>query len=108
MSLHIPYAEPTLALGAPKRSSLPLTWWVLGNRVVAVVAGLLFAVHPLHTEVVANIVGRAEILAALWSLLALLVFLPAQPLGEEMGLDKPRGYWHGWVVGACYLFACLS
>src|SRR6266446_4313060 len=27
-------------------------------------AGLLFAVHPVHTEVVANGVGRAEVLAA--------------------------------------------
>ncbi len=38
----------------------------------AALAGLLFAVHPVHTEVVANGVGRAEILAALFSLLALL------------------------------------
>jgi len=36
-------------------------------------AGLLFAVHPVHTEVVANGVGRAEILAAGLCLLALLL-----------------------------------
>jgi len=41
--------------------------------VSAGLAGLLFAVHPVHTEVVANGVGRAEILAAGLSLLALLL-----------------------------------
>src|SRR5215467_559254 len=30
----------------------------------AFVAGLLFAVHPIHTEAVANVVGRSELLAA--------------------------------------------
>ncbi len=59
-----------------------LAWRILGNRAVAIVAGILFAVHPLHTEVVANIVGRAELLATAWSLLALLLFLPARPLAQ--------------------------
>jgi hypothetical protein len=35
------------------------------------VAGVLFAVHPLHTEAVTGIVGRAELLMALGVLLAL-------------------------------------
>ena len=33
-----------------------------------------FAVHPVHTEAVANVVGRAELLAALFVLLACLLF----------------------------------
>jgi tetratricopeptide (TPR) repeat protein len=37
------------------------------------VATLLFALHPLHSEVVANIKGRDEILALLFSLAALLL-----------------------------------
>ncbi|HVT79219.1 MAG TPA: hypothetical protein VHM90_01070, partial [Phycisphaerae bacterium] len=56
---------------------------IVGKRAVAVVAGVLFAVHPLHTEVVANIVGRAELLAAVWSLLMLLIYL--QPAGKSGG-----------------------
>ena len=36
-------------------------------------AALLFAVHPLHTEAVAMIVGRAELLAALFGILFLLL-----------------------------------
>ena len=38
---------------------------------------LLFAVHPVHAEAVAGIVGRAEILAALFMLLGLLALVPA-------------------------------
>jgi tetratricopeptide (TPR) repeat protein len=37
----------------------------------AAIAGALFAVHPIHTEVVANGVGRAELLAAVFALAAL-------------------------------------
>jgi len=37
----------------------------------ALIAAALFAVHPLHTEAVTSIVGRAELLAALFGLLAL-------------------------------------
>src|SRR5256884_4854733 len=36
----------------------------------ALVAGLLFAVHPVHVEAVANVVGRAEAMAALFAVLA--------------------------------------
>jgi hypothetical protein len=38
----------------------------------ALVAGLLFAVHPVHVEAVANLVGRAELMAGLFLLLAIL------------------------------------
>jgi hypothetical protein len=43
---------------------------------MALAAAALFAVHPVHTEVVASVVGRAELLSALgffaawWSFLA--------------------------------------
>ena len=38
----------------------------------AFAAALVFAVHPVHVEAVANVVGRAEILAAIWLLAAVL------------------------------------
>ena len=44
---------------------------LLGGRRLAVVAGLLFALHPVHTEAVTGIVGRAEVLSALFLLVAL-------------------------------------
>lgn len=37
---------------------------------IAMLAGLLFAIHPIHTEAVAGIVGRAEIMAALFIMTA--------------------------------------
>ncbi len=39
----------------------------------AALGGLLFAVHPVHVEAVAGLVGRAELLAAFWMLLALIL-----------------------------------
>ena len=42
---------------------------------VALGAGLVFAVHPVHVEAIANIVGNAEVLAGLFALLACLAWL---------------------------------
>lgn len=42
-----------------------------GSEFVATASGLLFAAHPIHTEAVAGIVGRAEILATCGVLIAL-------------------------------------
>ncbi len=58
-------------------AGVSLAVYGLGRRLfltpaAAGVAGALFAVHPLHTEVVAGIVGRAESLMALSVLLALV------------------------------------
>ncbi|HSV15157.1 MAG TPA: hypothetical protein VLI90_12935 [Tepidisphaeraceae bacterium] len=44
------------------------------GRGAAYIAGLLFAVHPVHVEAVANIVGRAELACALGILAALTLF----------------------------------
>ncbi len=44
------------------------------TRFVALAAGLIFLLHPSHTEAVAWISGRADLLATCFSLLALLAF----------------------------------
>lgn len=49
----------------------------------ALTAGVLFAVHPVHVEAVVGIVGRAEILACLFTLLA--VELSRRVLTREKG-----------------------
>ena len=51
------------------------------------VAGLLFAVHPAHTEVLGEIVGRAELLAAAGALGSVLLFLRARDAGDAGGRD---------------------
>jgi len=46
-----------------------------GRALVALVAALLFALHPVHTEAVASVVGRSELLAAAGFFLAWWCFL---------------------------------
>jgi hypothetical protein len=46
-----------------------------GNWQVSALAGLLFAAHPVHTEAVASVVGRAETLAAALGLGAWWLFI---------------------------------
>ena len=50
-----------------------------------VFAALLFSVHPVHTEVLGEIVGRAELLAAVFLLGSVLVFLRARETEEAGG-----------------------
>jgi len=64
-------------------------WW-LG---IAFVATLLFAVHPVHTEVVANVKGRDEIMALLGSLATLYTGIRYFNSGKI-----------GWVVASGVLF----
>ncbi|MDQ6770662.1 MAG: tetratricopeptide repeat protein [Gemmatimonadota bacterium] len=61
----------------------------------------LFAVHPLHVEVVGNIVGQAELLAALFMLIALLIFLRARRRGQVSVRDAS-------FILLLYLLGCLS
>jgi hypothetical protein len=61
----------------------------------------LFAVHPLHVEAVANVVGQSELLAALFMFLALLVFLRSR----RRGAVRPRDI---CVITLLYVLACLS
>ena len=63
---------------------------------VATIAGLLFALHPVHVEAVANIVGRAELMCALGVVGALILFF--RPLTNVRVVA---------IVG-CMIFAILS
>ena len=58
------------------------------------VAALWFAVQPVHVEVVANVVGRAELLAAAGCLVAVLAYLK---LGDDAAAP-PRGARTGALV----------
>src|SRR5690606_18032195 len=66
----------------------------------ALLGAVLFAVHPVHTEVVANVVGQAELLAAAGSLAACILFIdrPAERIG--------RGRW--LAIAALYAAAMLA
>ncbi len=79
-----------------------LRGWQAGHAqapLVAWMSALLFAAHPIHTEVVANIKGCDEIVALLGSLGALwLVFRYA---------DTGRVLW-AILAGVVFFLACLS
>lgn len=66
---------------------------------IAWLAAVLFAVHPIHTEVVANIKSCDEILAMLGSISALYYALKAR--------DTGRMKW-AYISGGIFLLACLS
>lgn len=66
----------------------------------ATAAAALFAAHPIHTEVVGNVVGQGELLAAGWALLALILALD----GERAGWSVRRS---AGVLGA-FTAALLS
>ncbi|KAL1398051.1 hypothetical protein pipiens_009269 [Culex pipiens pipiens] len=58
---------------------LPSFYRVVGSggrkfRGEAYLAAVLFVVHPIHTEAVSGIVGRAELLATFWFVVAVLVY----------------------------------
>jgi tetratricopeptide (TPR) repeat protein len=60
---------------------LALARVLLRSTVGAVAAAALFAVHPVHTEAVTNVFGRAELLAALFVLACLLALVRASGEG---------------------------
>ena len=66
---------------------------------MAFIAALLFAVHPLHTEVVANIKSSDEMLSFLFAFLAMNVFLKYSQSGKITQL---------LVGGLCIFLAYLS
>lgn len=67
---------------------------------IALVAGLLFAVHPVHVEVFANIVGQAEMWVALLMFIATLVFVRARKRGSLARSTIA-------VLGVLYFSACM-
>ncbi len=102
------------------------------SRTVALVAALLFAVHPIHSEAVANVTGRSEpqalvlglffllalgsgrtILAAflflgsLWSKESAIAFLPIAVAAELLATDRAgdRSRWLRFAPSASVLVA---
>ncbi len=96
------------------------TWWlallVIGlaphlpgrllqrRATVAVIAALIFALHPLQTQAVTYIVQRFASLAALWYLLSTACFVTAR---RAMTGGGPWRQWAGWIAGAV-LFAAAA
>lgn len=52
----------------------------------ALIGALLFALHPVHTEAVANVVGQAELLAAVTTLAACVIYARRRTDAAHIGL----------------------
>ena len=64
----------------------------------ALVGGLLFALHPVHVEAVANVVGRAEIIAATFFFAACLSWTS----------DDLSPLTRAWLAALCFLLAFFA
>jgi hypothetical protein len=65
----------------------------------ALVGGALFAAHPVHTEAVANVVGRAELYSALFVLGACLLFWNQEGLSRSWRIVRLLGIGTLFVLG---------
>ncbi|CAG9562902.1 unnamed protein product [Danaus chrysippus] len=67
------------------------------QRPFAALAALLFAVHPIHTEAVAGVVGRADVLACIFFLSSLLVY--------HRPTSNKKCVWLSIILGALSMLA---
>lgn len=77
--------------------------YLSGSLVVAGVASLLYAVHPVHTEAIAYIAGRADPLYAFFMLVSLVFFISAA--------QAPRASWARvkfFLSLVCFVLSILS
>ena len=95
----IPFHLANLALHALNAALVALLVAGLAGRVTGLLAGLLFAVHPIHAEAVVNAVGMAELLSAAAFLTACLVYWRSE------GRPGPR---HLLAIGVMYAVSMLS
>ena len=62
------------------------------SELAAGIAAMLFAVHPVHVEAVASVVGRAEVLATLFALGAVLMYRKDGELQDLSAGDRRRAF----------------
>lgn len=73
---------------------------LFGDGYWTLIAGLLFASHPIHTEAVAGIVGRANIGACLFFLLSLMCYV------KHCSTRGSSPSTWGWILGAGLCAGC--
>ncbi|MEO0038084.1 MAG: hypothetical protein RIQ59_1295 [Bacteroidota bacterium] len=78
---------------------LVLEWLGEEKKMIAILAALIFAVHPIHSEVVSSIKNRDEILAFLFAMLAALT------INKYYASKK---WWNALLVGVFFAFGMLS
>ncbi|MCW3123152.1 MAG: tetratricopeptide repeat protein [Flavipsychrobacter sp.] len=69
------------------------------NYIMALIATIIFAIHPIHTEVVANVKSRDEIMSVLFICLTFIYAFKYREIGKK---------WMLWVSLLSFLLAFLS
>lgn len=95
----LPFHVTSILLYAALSAAVYRLAALLTSRRAALVTGTVFAVHPVHVEAVANIVGQAE----LWVALILVVLLRAYIRMRRAGELGPREI---GLFAVAYLAAC--
>ncbi|KAF4673643.1 Protein O-mannosyl-transferase tmtc4 [Perkinsus olseni] len=89
---------------------IPLCTIVLGApRLLAVIGAALFACHPVHTENLLYLVCRADILAALFSIISIVLYISAAGHNNkaDSGLSRNEEGPHWVLMMSGCLLACL-
>ncbi|GAB3991045.1 hypothetical protein GCM10028807_19940 [Spirosoma daeguense] len=94
--------------------------WLNGQTIIAFLIGLVFIAHPIHTEIVANIKGRDEILSFLFIALMLLTYWKHLEAKSQFWFKGPATDWllggllglfsivGGWVIGSSLMVNSLG
>ena len=72
---------------------------LFNDRLLSLITGLLFVVHPIHTEAVCYISGRADSLSALFILLSFIFYVK---------IEKKKSFFSEALVFIFYVLALLS
>lgn len=83
-------------------ATLTLYWFsniLFGDRLLSLLTSIFFLVHPIHTEAIAYISGRADSLALLFLLLCFIFYIKA--------LNKQKLYFYLFTI-VTYIAALLS
>lgn len=75
---------------------------LLASRLTALLAALLFATHPVHTEAVAYIAGRTDVIMSIFFLASLIFYMKFRKP------DGARSYRHYGAAIVCFLLALMS
>ncbi|XP_055762204.1 protein O-mannosyl-transferase TMTC1-like isoform X1 [Salvelinus fontinalis] len=75
---------------------------------LAFLTALLFAVHPIHTEAVSGIVGRADVLACMLFLLAFLSYIRSVGVCGSGSADSLPSTVSVWALGASLLLGTCA
>ena len=80
-------------------------WWLTGSFSLSLTASLIFLLLPIHTEAVAGLVGRAEILSMIFSFSGLWVLMEGR---EKTDPSARSTFSRQFKSGLLFLLALLS